>query len=173
MSAVQNIIGNAGETLVSLRLTKHGVFNTYFLGEKAPVVDFLIEINDERTPYYALVQVKTTNAPQNRYRADGAIITPVPNAKLAKLWERPMPSYVVGADLVDELIHIAPAYKNDGNYPAIPARLKIDNKNKNNDIAALNLLKEDIIHFYQSHNIPAHKDNYQSLLPQPPQQPVP
>lgn len=164
MSSIQNSIGNSGENLAQLRLSKHAVFNVYFLGEKAPVADFMIEVNDEDTPYQALVQVKSTKA-QNRYNRNGEMRTPVPDDKLLKLRNRPLPTYVVGADLVDELIHIAPAYQNDGQYPTIPHRLKIDNHNSDNDIKNLNQLKEDIINYYRSHNIPQHKQIYTSIIP--------
>lgn len=165
MAASQNSIGNSGENLAQLRLSKHEVFNVYFLGEKAPIADLMIEINDENTPYQALIQVKSTNA-NNRYNVgDGALKTPVPDDKLLKLRNRPLPTYVVGADLVSELIHIAPAYQNDGSYPSIPPRLKIDNQNVPNDIAALNQLKEDIINYYRLHNIPAYKQNYRTIIP--------
>lgn len=46
-----NIIGNIGENIIALRLSKYGIFKVYFLGEKAPIEDFLLEILDEATPY--------------------------------------------------------------------------------------------------------------------------
>jgi hypothetical protein len=62
MALTQNEIGDAGENLAMLRLEKHGIFRAYFLGAKAPIVDLLIEITDEKTPYQALIQVKSTSA---------------------------------------------------------------------------------------------------------------
>ena len=165
MAVSQNSIGNTGENLAQLRLSKHGVFNVYFLGEKAPIEDILIEINDETNPYQALVQVKATNATNRYNKGNGAMKTPVPDKKLTKLWNRPIPTYVMGVDLVDELVYIAPAYQKEGKYPSIPNRLKIDNKVIADDITALNKLKEDIINYYQSHKIPQHKQNYKTLIP--------
>jgi hypothetical protein len=159
----QNEIGDAGENLAMLRLEKHGIFRVYFLGEKAPIVDFMIEITDENTPYQALVQVKSTSA-KNRYNKNGYMKTPVPNEKLQKLWERPLPTYVVGADVEDEVIYIAPAFKTDGTYNSIPPRLKIDNRSVANDKVSLNRLKNDIINYYHSHQIPNYKQAYKTTI---------
>jgi hypothetical protein len=92
--------------------------------------------------------------------------TPVPNEKLQKLWERPLPTYVVGADVVDELIHVSPAFPKDGKYSSsIPPRLRIDNQNVANDIKALELLKKDIINYYQSLQIEDYKKKYLTTIP--------
>ena len=45
-----NNIGDRGENIVRLRLLKYNIFNVYFHGEKAPIIDFLIEVNDEEYP---------------------------------------------------------------------------------------------------------------------------
>ena len=52
-----NIIGDIGENTVALRLSKYGIFKVYFLGEKAPIEDFLLEIIDEAHPYHCLIKV--------------------------------------------------------------------------------------------------------------------
>ena len=56
----RNAVGDRGESIFHSRITEHYMFNVYFLGEKAPIVDFLLEIRDEKKPYYCIVQVKST-----------------------------------------------------------------------------------------------------------------
>jgi hypothetical protein len=163
MALTQNEIGDAGENLAMLRLEKHGIFRVYFLGAKAPVVDFVIEITDEKTPYQALVQVKSTSAKKG-YTKKGRMKTKVPIAKLKKLWERPLPTYVIGADVEHEVIYIAPAFENDGPYNSIPPKLKIDNRSLANDKVALNRLKDDIINYYKSHQTPNYKRAYKTTI---------
>ena len=68
-----NVVGGAGENLTALRLEKDGYFNVYFLGEKAPIEDFLLEIRDEAHPYHCLLQVKSTEM-EERYLKNGNII---------------------------------------------------------------------------------------------------
>lgn len=159
-----NSIGSDGENIASLRLTKHDVFNVSFLGEKFPISDLLLEINDTANPYLALIQVKTTNSDPRYNKGNGNMKTPVPDDKLKAFWNRPIPTYVAGVDLRDEVIFIAPAYANNGLYPSIPLKLRLDNLNPAHDINELNRLKEDILNFYNTHSIPIHKRNYISII---------
>lgn len=147
-----NVVGGAGENLTALRLEKDGYFNVYFLGEKAPIEDFLLEIRDEDHPYHCLLQVKSTEM-KERYHKNGNIITPVPDDKLKMLKRRPLPTYVVGADVEDEVIFIAPAYKNDVEYPSIPTMIRLDNNDKALCIANLEKLRDDIIRYWEESNI--------------------
>jgi len=147
-----NVVGGAGENLTALRLEKDGFFNVYFLGEKAPIEDFLLEIRDEEHPYHCLLQVKSTEM-KERYQINGNIITPVPEDKLIKLLHRPLPTYVVGADVEDEVVFIAPAYKEDMEYPSIPTKFRLDNKDKALRIANLEKLRNDIIRYWEESQI--------------------
>lgn len=147
-----NVVGGAGENLTALRLEKDGYFNVYFLGEKAPIEDFLLEIRDEEHPYHCLLQVKSTEM-KERYHKNGNIITPVPEDKLKKLLHRPLPTYVVGADVEDEVVFIAPAYKNDVEYPSIPTKIRLDNNDKALRIANLEKLRDDIIRYWEESSI--------------------
>ena len=58
--ADKNAQGERGESIFKTRITQGDLFAIYFLGEKAPIVDFLLEINDKDTPYPFMVQVKST-----------------------------------------------------------------------------------------------------------------
>lgn len=147
-----NVVGGAGENLTALRLEKDGYFKVYFLGEKAPIEDFLLEIRDEEHPYHCLLQVKSTNM-EVRYLKNGNIITPVPIDKLKKLLHRPLPTYVVGSDVTDEVVFIAPAYKEGVKYPSIPTTIKLDNNDKALRIANLEKLRDDIIRYWEESNI--------------------
>lgn len=153
-----NVVGGAGENLTALRLEKDGFFKVYFLGEKAPIEDFLLEILDEEHPYHCLLQVKSTGM-ENRYCKNGNIITHVPKDKLLKLIRRPLPTYVVGADIEDEVVFIAPAINDSQEYPSIPTSFRLDNKNKALRIANLEKLRDDIIRYWQESNIFDYKYN--------------
>lgn len=54
----KNAIGDRGESIFMSRITEGFLFRVYFLGEKAPIGDFILEINDESTPYECMIQVK-------------------------------------------------------------------------------------------------------------------
>ena len=153
-----NVIGGAGENLTALRLEKDGYFKVYFLGEKAPIEDFLLEILDEEHPYQCILQVKSTSM-TSRYLQNGSISTPVPKDKLKKLVHRPLPTYVVGADVEDEVVYIAPAFKENDEYPSIPTRFKLDNNNIALRKTNLEKLRNDIIRYWEDSNIFEFKHN--------------
>lgn len=158
-----NIIGDIGENTVALRLSKFGIFKVYFLGEKAPIEDFLLEILDENHPYHCLIQVKAVGRGE-KYNKSGNMNTPVPTSKLKKLIERPLPTYVAGADIEDEVIFIAPAFNVDVKYSTIPPTLKIDNVDKTRSKADLEKLRDDIINFWEKAKMPNYKIKYASTL---------
>ena len=107
-----NLIGDRGESIFNTRITEHEMFNVYFLSAKAPIVDFLIEIADEATPFQCLVQVKSTS--QGYLKRNGKLRAKVPVDKMQKLINRPLPTYVAGVDLKNEKVYICPAF-NDAN----------------------------------------------------------
>lgn len=46
----QNAIGDRGESIFTTRISEFYQFKVYFLGEKAPIVDFLLEVEDTDKP---------------------------------------------------------------------------------------------------------------------------
>ncbi len=156
-----NIIGDLGENTFALRLSKGGIFKVYFLGEKAPIVDFMLEIVDDKNPYQCFVQVKSTG--QERYREDGWMITPVPKEKLKALIARPLPTYVAGVDIESEVVYMAPAYDEDVQYPAIPPKLKFD-KNKKSSLKCLKRLRDDIINYWEKSGVLDYKKTYATII---------
>lgn len=164
MPVTTNIIGGAGENLTALRLEKDGYFKVYFLGEKAPIEDFLLEILDETHPYHCLLQVKTTSI-KDCYLQNGNIMTPIPEEKLKKLVSRPLPTYVVGVDLEEEIVYMASAFDYNKKYPSIPTYFKLDNHNKDLRIDNLKKLRDDIIRYWEESSVNDFKNNkFQSAL---------
>lgn len=153
-----NEIGEAGENLTALRLEKDGYFKVYFLGEKAPIEDFLLEILDEEHPYHCLLQVKATSM-KDCYLKNGNIVTPVPEDKLNKLVHRPLPTYVVGADNENEVVYIAPAFNESVQFPSIPTSFRLDNNDKALRISNLEKLRDDIIRYWEESKVSDFKYN--------------
>ena len=84
--------------------------------------------------------------------------------KLKKLIERPLPTYVAGADIEDEVIFIAPAFDVNIIYNTIPPILKIDNVDKVRSKSDLEKLRDDIINYWNQANLPNFKKRYISTL---------
>lgn len=158
-----NLIGDRGESIFNTRITEHEMFNVYFLSAKAPIVDFLIEIADEATPFQCLVQVKSTS--QGYLKRNGKLRAKVPVDKMQKLINRPLPTYVAGVDLKNERVYICPAF-NDANVytSSIPITHILDKQNAVATQQTLNMLKQDIIEYWNNANVNLYKTSFRSRL---------
>jgi len=156
----KNAIGDRGESIFTSRITEGFLFRVYFLGEKAPIGDFILEINDESTPYECMIQVKST---RTGYNASGNLKAKVSKGKLTKLTNRPLPTYVAGVDEIDEKVYICPAFNANSAISSIPTNHILEKGNPVS-LITLRVLKEDIVNYWQSINIQNHKTNYNSIL---------
>lgn len=158
-----NLIGDRGESIFNTRITEHGMFNVYFLSAKAPIVDFLIEIADEATPFQCLVQVKSTS--QGYLKRNGKLRAKVPADKMQKLINRPLPTYVAGVDLKNERVYICPAFNDANAYTSsIPITHILDKQNAVATQQTLDMLKQDIIEYWNNANMNLYKTSFRSRL---------
>lgn len=162
MPNVSNSIGDHGESIFNTRITKGGVFKVYFLGEKAPIVDFLLEILDPATPYYFMVQVKSTTLGYDA--ATGNLKAPVPVKKLRELVARKIPTYVAGVDVDNEKVYICPAFNPALRYSTIPVMHELSLQNPALTQQTLDLLRQDVIRFWSGSAIQNYKTAYVSIL---------
>ena len=158
-----NLIGDRGESIFITRITEHEMFNVYFLSAKAPIVDFLIEIADEATPFQCLVQVKSTS--QGYLKRNGKLRAKVPADKMQKLINRPLPTYVAGVDLKNERVYICPAFNDANAYTSsIPITHILDKQNAVATQQTLDMLKQDIIEYWNNANMNLYKTSFRSRL---------
>lgn len=132
---MSNELGQRGESLFSTMITRfYGRdkprFRPYFLGDKWPLVDFVVELLDagEITPYF-FAQVKTT---RGGYTVrDGRLRVSVRQADMRKLALYPAPTYVVGIDDIREEGYIVSA---NGEWlrrlPSFPTEFPINEANQ-------------------------------------------
>jgi len=103
---MSNELGQRGEALFYVLITKsHGrekpIFRPQFLGDKWPIVDFIVELVDAGsiTPYF-FVQVKAT---RNGFtKRDNRLKIPIYSDDMRKLALYPAPTYIVGIDEIKE-----------------------------------------------------------------------
>jgi hypothetical protein len=99
---VRDAIGSRGENIFSNLISKfhseHGpIFRPQFLGEKWPLVDFIVELVGEgRTTPYFFVQVRATR--QGLTRVGRRLRVQVAEAEVRQLASYPSPTYIVGVD---------------------------------------------------------------------------
>lgn len=158
----RNIIGSRGEMLATAILMTGQVFSAELLGGKVPSFDVYVEVYDSDKPYPFLVQIKSTT--MNDMYNQNSINTPVPDGKLVSLCKRPIPTYVAGFDMIQNILYIAPAFTGSEHYPSIPLTHKVELYNPTAAEVELRKLKDDIIAFYDNNNIPTIKKTYTSTL---------
>ena len=157
------IIGSQGEMFACGTLQIGELIRIQYIGGVVPAFDIYAELNDKDHPYPFLVQVKTTDM-DHRYTRNG-IITPVPDEKLKWLADRPIPTYVAGYDLREYKMYLAPAFNTKISYRGhIPIIHMLELTNPIAAEGVLRQLRRDIMNYWQSANIPNHKDYYISQL---------
>lgn len=163
----KNVVGDIGEMTVSIRLMESGLFNVFLLGGKVPAFDLLCEIipqNNQEKPYQFLIQVKSTDEVNPYTKRYHRLKTPVPQTKLDKLIDRPLPSYVAGVDLNNMDVVLVPAFDTNSGYGgSIPTTHVLIPGNAGN-VAILQQLKADVINFWNGLNIDNYKPVYLSAL---------
>ena len=159
--ADQNAIGVRGESIFMTRITQGNIFNVYFLGDKAPIVDFLVEINDPKTPFAFMVQVKSTI---KGYNKDGNLKVRVTKEKYKALMQRPLHTYIAGVDIQQETVYICSAFSDKTFLKSLPSKNKLKFTSKVTTMKVLDLLKKDVISFWQNSKTASYKKKFKSSL---------
>lgn len=159
--ADQNSIGLRGESIFTTRITQGNIFNVYFLGDKAPIVDFLVEINDAKTPYAFMVQVKSTI---RGYDTVGNLKVGVVKDKYQALLKRPLPTYIAGVDVNTETVYICSAFYDKKYVKSLPTKYKLKFTSPVITARVLDLLKTDVINYWNSCQTTRRKKNFKSSL---------
>ena len=148
----KNAIGSRGEAIATVRFTEGNLFRVYFLGEKAPTIDCLLELTDDKYPFFALLQVKTTS--KILARANKLSIS-LSKDDLMKLQLMALPTYLVGVEEQTEVLYFAPIfYKHKMQYTSsIPTRYMLKAGEKDKNLQNLRKLKNEII----AYSIPTQK----------------
>lgn len=139
-----NRIGDIGERLFSLIISRNYKFQPVQLGEKYPNVDFFVELLGHSQPYYFLVQIKSTERGVNR---NNKLRISIPKSKVNILAKYSCPTYLVGVDIITDKAYIYPVNKpTRNNFSSFPT-------NKILDINTLDNLFKDVVNFWQNANI--------------------
>ena len=155
-------IGRQRPILFFTRQRTDTLFGTVsFLGEKAPIEDIFLEINDPTTPYSCLVQIKST---EKGYNTKGNLKVKVPKKKFQALVDRPLPTYVAGVDLNKEIVFISPAFNSKDRHSSMSIRNKLDFTDPVVTKTTLNELKSDIINYWNNATVFSVKSSYISKL---------
>jgi hypothetical protein len=148
-----NTIGEIGEKIFNLKITKSYKFLPVQLGEKYPNVDFFVELIGHSHPYYFLVQVKATKLGLNKNKK---LKISIPKSKINSLAIYSCPTYLIGVDTNTDFAYIYPVNK-------IPRKgLSSFPTNKLLDMKTLDNLYNDVIIFWD--NIKIQKSKHKHRL---------
>lgn len=133
----------------------------FFLGDKAPVVDFLVEINDTKVPYAFMVQVKSTI---RGYNTAGDLKVRVSKDNYKALLKRPLPTYVAGVDINTETVYLCSAFSDKACVKSLPVKNKLRFTSPVTTKRVLDMLKNDVIKYWQNAKTIGFKKKYTSML---------
>lgn len=157
----KNNVGESGEKLVAYILCYFPFFRVYFLDGKAPIEDFLGEINNESTPYPFFVQVKSTTEGTNGV---GNLNTQLEDSRRLALINRPIPTYLAGVDLNKLEVYFCPVFDVNVKYGVIPAKHVVKVTDLTNWAKEMSALKQDVINYWQLSGAVNFKPTYKSNL---------
>jgi hypothetical protein len=103
--ATQNEIGDLGENIFSVVISRDYTFRARHLGEKWPTSDFYVELIGLKENFYFIVQIKATSQGLNTLNN---LKIAVPKTKLHSLNNYYCPTYVAGVDVNTEKVYLIP-----------------------------------------------------------------
>lgn len=159
--ADSNAIGDRGESIFCSRITEHYMFSVHFLGEKAPYVDFLLEVRDPKKSYFFMVQVKST---ERGYDSNGNLKVAVSTTKYKELVKKPMPTYVAGVDNKSETVYLCSAFADKKCISSMPTKHGLKQSRKVTSKKTLELLKKDVMDYWNHSKHGSYKKKYKSNL---------
>ncbi len=141
-----NHIGVRGESIFMTRIIEFDLIEGFFLGDKAPIVDFYMDIIDGDESYQFLVQVKSTTL---GYNSNGELKVSVPETKYRKLQKKKLPTYIAGVDVNNEVVYICSAFQEGKVISSMPVKHCLKKSRPIRTKKTLELLRNDVIRYWK------------------------
>jgi hypothetical protein len=152
---MSNEIGDLGEAIFNVEISRDYLFRPRHLGEKWPASDFYVELIDKKEHFFFIVQVKSTTLGIDRNRN---LKVKVKKKKLQELNRYYCPTYVAGVDVNSDSVYLISLNKSKRkNLCGLPTRFKLNPQNR---IALYNDVKD----FWESSDLKAHKRTFNHAL---------
>lgn len=156
-----NKIGARGESIFMTRITQFGLIDGFFLGDKAPIVDFYLDFVEGNESYQFLVQVKSTTL---GYDNNGNLKISVPQSKYRQLQKKRLPTYVAGVDVNKEIVYLCSAFQERKVISSMPTKHSLKLTRPFRSKKTLKLLKEDVIRFWNGTITKDYKNKFKSKI---------
>ena len=146
-----NEIGDLGEAVFNVEMTRDYIFRPRHLGEKWPVSDFYVELIGPKEHFFFIVQIKSTTQGLDK---SGNLKIQATQKKITELNAYFCPTYLAGVDVKTESVYLIAINEDSQNaISKLPTVFKLDSKNKR-------LLFDDVKSFWENTNLRNYKDNF-------------
>lgn len=159
---MNNQQGKRAEEIFGVRITQDYVFRARDLGEKWPVSDYYVEVDNDDEPLYFIVQVKSS---RRGYDGNGNLRIQVTNRKVNQLATYKAPTFVAGVDIEREVVHLIPLYrKRRAGISSVSDRITLSVSDKKTSRKNLNKLLREIRSFWKATNTGKIKRRFKGKL---------
>jgi len=151
----QNDIGDLGENIFSVVISRDYTFRARHLGEKWPTSDFYVELIGPNENFYFVVQIKSTKQGLNK---SGNLKVTVPKKKLHKLNLYYCPTFLAGVDVITEKVYLIPINtKRQKGISSLSTKFELDTPNRTK-------LFDDVKAFWLGTKLNSYKSKYKHSL---------
>jgi len=148
---MQNDVGNLGESIFNVAITRDYIFRPMHLGEKWPVSDYYVELIGTKEIYFFIVQIKSTELGLNK---KGHLKVKLSKKKLHQLNAYYCPTYFAGVDNTTEEVYLTAIHRNSRKgFNSLPTKFKLDAVNRKR-------LYDEVIEFWSNTNLKKYKSNF-------------
>lgn len=148
---MQNDVGDLGESLFKVAITRGYIFRPMHLGEKWPISDFYIELIGTNKTMFFIVQIKSTD---QGFQKNGNLKINLPKIKLHQLNSYYCPTYLAGVDNNSGRVFLTAINTNKRKgISSLPPTFELNDVNRK-------ILYDEIERFWSNSNIETYKRTF-------------
>lgn len=148
---MNNEIGDLGEAIFNVEISRDYIFRPRHLGEKWPSSDFYVELVGLKEHFFFIVQVKSTSQGLDKR---GNLKVKANKKKLKELNSYYCPTYLAGVDVRTDSVYLIPVNKNKRkDLNKLPTKFKLDTSNRK-------LLFDDVKTFWENTDLDTYKNTF-------------
>lgn len=152
---MQNEIGDLGEAIFNVEISRDYLFRPRHLGEKWPSSDFYVELIGPKEHFFFIVQVKSTSQGLDK---SGNLKVKATSKKIKELNSYYCPTYLAGVDVNNSNVFLIPinkAKRKDLNK--LPTTFQLNSANRQ-------LLFDDVKDFWENTDIKDYKNKFKHSI---------
>jgi len=152
---MKNEIGDLGEAIFNVEISRDYIFRPRHLGEKWPSSDFYVELNGLKEHFFFIVQVKSTSQGLD---PSGFLKIKTPKKKLHELNSYYCPTFLAGVDVNTSQVYLISINKNKRKQISkLPTKFALNSANRV-------LLFNEVKKFWESSNMKAYKNTFKHSI---------